>query len=671
MRTSPYPAFFSLVLLLGPAAAQTVRVHDAVTIPGHAARGAAGGGSGPVAATASFCGLTAPAFHGQPVPGGGTLAPGAFFNPAVVDDSGRIAFFAQVNGSPRNQGIFVAGPGGLAPIAIGCGGAGGSGAGGAGCGDPTPIGGTFGGFFGGTFFTPAVNDAGDVLFMADVAGGSAPRGLFLFRAASASIVKVAAVGDPSPLGGTFGSVGPGTLGESGEVVFLAAAPATTNSSLFLWNGAVSKLAAIGDPAPGGGTYNLLGTEAVGFADGTFVPVGPIPGINAAGDVVYRAIVTGGVTPRGLVLRQGGVDSWYVKSGDPVPGGGVYFDFQAANVNAAEQIAFFADFMQHGSPTSGWFVGKPGSWRKALAFVDPVAGGKCWGLAFSRNPMTPLDDHGNLLLWTNVQFPNLTEVEHMVRSGNDGSLAVVAKKGDAAPLGGTIGTFDAWPSLNDVGAATVNAATPGAAGGSLSAHMLAASCPPSVLSVTPEFAPKAGGTPITISGTGFLVGGPVVLTIGGLPVPAVASSDSLLTAASPAGPMGPADVVVASAFGLTTLPGGFVLAPAVTTSPSAVAPGATFTLKNWGAPPSAFATWASNVSTSIDLAPFGTLLIGPSPLFDLAPLTLYPAGAPHELPIQMPNDPGLSGLSFPVQSFSLDSIAPLAGTFTNAVVVSVP
>jgi hypothetical protein len=55
-------------------------------------------------------------------------------------------------------------------IAIGCGGLGGSGDTTSMCGDASPIGGHFGGFFFGTSFTPDINDAGDVLFLCDVNG---------------------------------------------------------------------------------------------------------------------------------------------------------------------------------------------------------------------------------------------------------------------------------------------------------------------------------------------------------------------------------------------------------------------------------------------------------------------------------------------------------------------
>ena len=129
-----------------------------------------------------------------------------------------------------------------------------------------------------TVFTPDINDAGDVLFFCDVNGGDSRRALFLYQAASGQIVKVAAVGDPSPIGGTFGAVGPGSINNEGKVVFLASPVGDTiNSNLFMWdNGVVTKVAALGDPAPGGGTFSGLGTESFGFQDGTSIPVGPVP-----------------------------------------------------------------------------------------------------------------------------------------------------------------------------------------------------------------------------------------------------------------------------------------------------------------------------------------------------------------------------------------------------------
>src|SRR6185437_1395647 len=298
------------------------------------------------APSGTICGVESRAAHGQVAPNtnGGTLNPVAFINPTTVNASGRVAFNSQVDGSDRNQGVFVADSDGtISAIAIGCGGLGGSGDTTSMCGDASPIGGHFGGFFFGTFFTPDINDAGDVLFFCDVNGGSSRRALFLYRGVSGEIVKVAAIGDPSPIGGTFGAVGPGSLNNNGQVVFLASAVGTINSDIFMWNnGVVTKVAAVGDPAPGGGTYSFLGTESAGFPDGTNIPVGPLPDINDSGQIAFRAIVSRGITPRGIVVRTGHVDEWYVKVPDPTPIGGTYPDLQAASINNGGQIAFFAD-----------------------------------------------------------------------------------------------------------------------------------------------------------------------------------------------------------------------------------------------------------------------------------------------------------------------------------------
>jgi hypothetical protein len=359
------------------------------------------------------------------------------------------------------------------------------------CGDPSPIGGHFGGFFpGNTVFTPDINDAGDVLFFCDVNGGDSRRALFLYQAGSGQIVKVAAVGDPSPIGGTFGAVGPGSMNNNGKVVFLASQVGQTiNSNLFMWdNGVVTKVAAIGDPAPGGGTFSGLGTESFGFQDGTSIPVGPVPDINDSDQIAFRAIVSGGITPRGIVVRTGQTDEWYVKVPDPTPIGGTYLDMQSASINNAGQIAFFADY--HPTPqtiNSGWFAGAPGNWRKVVVFFDPIDGGQCLGLAFSRNPMQTIDAAGNVVFWANLDSNGTSD--RLVLGLTDGNLLIAARRGDPTPIGGTFGSMDAWPAVNgNIG--TLNVATPGAQNGALSAHMAFNHCP----SGTPTPTPTPSSTP---------------------------------------------------------------------------------------------------------------------------------------------------------------------------------
>ena len=452
----------------------------------------------------TICGVESRAAHGQVAPNtnGGTLNPLAFANPTTVNASGRVAFNSQVDGSDRNQGVFVADSDGtISAIAIGCGGLGGGGDTTSMCGDASPIGGHFGGFFSeNTVFTPDINDAGDVLFFCDVNGGDSRRALFLYQAASGQIAKVAAVGDPSPIGGTFGAVGPGSINNNGKVVFLASPEGETiNSNLFMWdNGVVTKIAALGDPAPGGGTFSGLGTESFGFQDGTFIPTGPVPDINDSDQIAFRAIVSGGITGRGIVVRTGQVDEWYVKVPDPTPIGGTYLDMQAAAINNAGQIAFFADY--HPTPdtiNSGWFAGTPGNWRKVVVFFDPIDGGQCLGLAFSRNPMQTIDASGNVVFWANLDSNGTSD--RLVLGLTDGNLLIAARRGDPTPIGGTFGSMDAWPAINgNIG--TLNVATPGAQNGALSAHMAFNHCPSGTPTPSPTATPTAtpGTTPTPTS-----------------------------------------------------------------------------------------------------------------------------------------------------------------------------
>ena len=469
-----------------------VRVHDGVERPQIALPQQVYGLTGSRSPSGEICGIESRAAHGQVAPNtnGGTLDPVAFINPTTVNASGRVAFNSEVAGSDRNQGIFVADSDGtITAIAIGCGGPGGSGDTTSMCGDASPIGGHFGGFFFGTFFTPDINDAGDVLFFCDVNGGSSRRALFLYRGASGEIVKVAAIGDPSPIGGTFGAVGPGSLNNNGQVVFLASAVGTINSDIFMWdNGVVTKVAAVGDPAPQGGTFSGLGVESAGFQDGTNIPVGPVPDINDSDQIAFRAIASGGITQRGIVVRTAQVDEWYVKVPDSTPIGGTYFDMQAPSINNAGQIAFFSDYR----PTpetfnSGWFAGAPGNWRKVVVFFDPIDGGECLGLAFSRNPMQTIDAAGNVVFWANLDSNGTTD--RLVLGLTDGNLLIAARRGDPTPIGGTFGSMDAWPAISgNIG--TLNVATPGAQNGALSAHMVFNHCP----SGTPTPTPTPTGTP---------------------------------------------------------------------------------------------------------------------------------------------------------------------------------
>jgi hypothetical protein len=430
--------------------------------------------------TAAPCGTLLGTHDGLPIVNepGATVMTNAFMNPACTNRHGDLAFFGNASGA-RNQGIFVASGGVVRAIAMGCGQGGGSGQHGS-CGDPSPVGGTFGGFFGGTTFAPPINDQGDVLFVADIANGSTLRGLFLFQGGTQSIVKVAGVGDPSPLGGVFTAMGPGALDRDGNVVFLAASTgsAAYTADLFQWqSGLVTTFCAAGQPAPGGATVAMLGTESFGFVDGTTVFAGPVPSISACGQVAFRILTTGGSVGRGIAVRTNGTDAWYLTDAMATPNGGSFFDFQAAAINGNGQIAVFADYMQGGTPTSGWFVGKPGSWRNALSFYDQVDGGQCMGLAFSRSPMTPLSDDGDLVVWCDLASAG--NMGRILVCASDGSQSVMARQTGSTGAGGYFGWIDAWPSMTSAGRVVIGTGTPGSLW--TSAHIVKVLCGPGIAS----------------------------------------------------------------------------------------------------------------------------------------------------------------------------------------------
>jgi hypothetical protein len=428
----------------------------------------------------AVCGAAALDWQGQPLPAGesGTLDPLAFNHSTTLNNHGRIAFAAHVDGAARNQGVFVSDTDGLHAIALGCGSYGGGGAPDS-CGDPSPIGGTFSGFFLDTFATPDINDNGDVLFIADVDGGSSTRGLFLYQAGSDSIVKIIAVGDPSPLGGTITVIGPGNLNNAGTIAFLAVTDDGQGSDILLWqDGVVSKYVAAGDAAPGGGTFTLLGSELWGYVDGTSLAGGPAPGINESGQISFRGYVDGGIAAGGLFLSTGGKHEWLLKAGDDAPGGSSFADFDAPLLNNNGEIAFYGSIK--GGSTGIWVTGTPGNWRRVLAFGDQIGGGTIDGMAVSRNPMHALADNGDLVLWSTRLMPDQSDLGTALVHHENGNVDLIAVQRDDSPIGGIWGgSMNGWPVINDASQVAIGSATPGF-GDALSADVLLTLCTDDVL-----------------------------------------------------------------------------------------------------------------------------------------------------------------------------------------------
>jgi hypothetical protein len=311
-----------------------------------------------------------------------------------------------------------------------------------------------------------------VLFLADVADGDSPRGLFLYEAATDEIVEVAAEGDTSPLGGTFTVLGMGTINSAGTIAFIANTDGAQTSDIYLWQaGVVTKYVAAGDPVPGGGTFTMLGTELWGYADGSFLAGGPLPAINEAGDIAFRGIVSGVAdTDRGIFLSHDGAHEWLLRGGADAPGGGTFIDFQAPSLNANGEVAFFADV----TGTSAWYAGDGANWRRVVAFNDVVEGSAVNGLAFSRNPMNTIADNGDVVVWVSRLIEGNDRGTTMVVHP-DSSVTLLAVQGDDTGFGGIWGgSMDAWPSINDMGQVRMGSATPGF-GDSLTADVVFTLC----------------------------------------------------------------------------------------------------------------------------------------------------------------------------------------------------
>ncbi|HEY7914628.1 MAG TPA: choice-of-anchor tandem repeat NxxGxxAF-containing protein, partial [Blastocatellia bacterium] len=221
-------------------------------------------------------------------------------------------------------------------------------------GDPAPGGGTFAssGITGGDAAPPArINSQGQIAFEAAVQDGpSVSLGLFIGSAAG-GVQKLARIGDPSPLGGTFIGFNAGnalSLNNSGDVAFQANSQdgPTITTALYVGSGTGSpaKLVAQGDALAGG-------------------TVSSVPGIfqmNNAGQVAYVVNMTGGPSPRGIFLgTAGGAQLPVALVGDTAPGSGgeIFIDFrnQTMTLNNAGQVAFWAA-LSGSTVTTAYYLG---------------------------------------------------------------------------------------------------------------------------------------------------------------------------------------------------------------------------------------------------------------------------------------------------------------------------
>src|SRR2546428_244379 len=245
---------------------------------------------------------------GQPAPGGGVFERFSIeVLPVVapVNSHGHVAFFATILRGRTSEGYFRATGRRIDTIAA--------------QGDAAPGGGTFSGF--GRHPIPALNEAGDVAFEAAVSGGKTVEGIFATTGRRLRAVAVVGGAAPGIASGTFANLDAPALNDRGDVAFLATVRRgrETVEAIYLSSGAtLSKIVAKGDPAPAGGAFAPGG--------GVFSHFGLWPALSAGGAVGFTASVDRGVAEVAAFVSTATDLARIAAVGDALPGGGTLSSF---------------------------------------------------------------------------------------------------------------------------------------------------------------------------------------------------------------------------------------------------------------------------------------------------------------------------------------------------------
>lgn len=178
---------------------------------------------------------------------------------------------------------------------------------------------------------------------------------------------------------------------------------------------------------------------------------------------------------------------------------------------------------------------------------------------SVSPATGPLSGGTSLTITGTNFVSGATVAFVELPSNDVFGSPSAKAAGSVTFNNATQLTVTTPSATNVGAVDVVVMNPDRQTATRVSGFTYASGPVvlSLLGVSPKTGPAGGGTAITLTGTGFLAGAGV--TVRGVAAGSVVvASSGTITATTPAGAIGPADVVVTNPGGaMATLPGGFV------------------------------------------------------------------------------------------------------------------
>ena len=286
-----------------------------------------------------------------------------------------------------------------------------------------------------------VNAKGQVAFHATVLRGSGREGIFLSEAGR--VTKMAAFGDPVPGGGTlaeFAAHPLPALNAAGHVAFtarIAGARATEGMFLVTAEG-LTVIALTGDDAPG-----LPGGVIVGF---------DTPSLNDNDEIAWVASVRRGREVLDvLYLRDGRRTRRLMAEGERLLTIGGTMDKIGVPVLNNGGVVAFPAAIQKGPVLGGIFVAGARELRLLVGAGDRTPEGSMI-LRFSER--VALDDDDGITFSAYLGVPHLgvphlgvnsVTREAVLRIGPDG-LSTIAAEGDAAPGGGRYAGFGPWPTV---------------------------------------------------------------------------------------------------------------------------------------------------------------------------------------------------------------------------------
>lgn len=359
--------------------------------------------------------LRAVAVSGAAAPGGGSYGPFGIEQqtaPAAVNGAGDVAFFAKLMRTGADEALFLSRDGRTALVAATGGGA--------------PGGGTI------TSFTerpaPSLNASGTVAFAATIEGGRANEAVLSWTRGRLAAIAQSGARAPGVTGAAFFDFGPPAVNAAGDVAFLTTlrrGRETLDAVYATGKGQLMKIAAAGDPAPGGGVFSA------------FAP----PVINKNGVIAFGALVEGGATTGGIYLADAGALRLAVGAGDRAPGGGVFTRLsERLGLDDAGRVAFGA-FLGQGGPRSGIFITTEKGVQAVALLGAPAPSGGAFA-SFGDSPALAPD--GGLAFIASVDGGVGTT--GVFAYGSEG-LARIAGPGDTLADGRRITGFPLNPSVS--------------------------------------------------------------------------------------------------------------------------------------------------------------------------------------------------------------------------------